>query len=168
MPQHRRWSRQRTESSARRIEWLDNVEDRLARHRSMLLALSISLATAHALMAVLYLIGRAAPAITPVGMPSWLKVLILSGDDGFWIVLHGSAALGLCVALWTGRLRALAAYWSQTVWAMWCLIILLWSLWTAPPVPLVAPLIVPVLAVPLGRVVAGAWTDEEIPTSSRG
>ncbi|OYO16645.1 hypothetical protein CGZ93_17955 [Enemella dayhoffiae] len=144
------------------------MEQALRRHLTILTVLTVALAAAHIALAGLYLIDRAAPAIVPVGMPDWLEVFILSGDDHFWIVLHATAALALIAALVVGVLRALAAFLSQTVWAAWCVVIFLWSLWTSPPVSLAAPVLLAILTVPLGRVVASTWTDEEMHCRRKG
>ncbi|NNG20487.1 hypothetical protein HJ590_13110 [Naumannella sp. ID2617S] len=147
---------------------LERLERTLRQHLTILTVLTLTLAAAHLALAGLYLIDRAAPAIDPVGMPDWLEVVILSGDDHFWIILHGLAAAALVGAVGAGHYRALAAFLSQTVWAAWCVVIFLWSLWTSPPVSLAAPVLLAILTVPLGRVVASTWTDEEMHCRRKG
>ena len=133
----------------------------LRRHPAALTSLTVALLLSHLIMVGLHLIDRAVPAADPAGAPDWVHAVVLSADDHFWVVLHGAAAAALIVTLAAARFRALAAFWSRTVWGAWCVLALLWSLWTSPPASLTAPLVILVLAVPMARAIAQAWTEKE-------
>ena len=138
----------------------------LSRHPFALVGLTGALAASHTLMAVLHVIGRAVPAIRPVGDGLWHTASLMA-DAPYWVGLHGLAAAGLIISMATHRLRSLAAFWSAFVWVIWCVLILIWSSRTTPPVSLTAPIIIFILAVPIARVIAAAWVVTETKTETK-
>lgn len=137
----------------------------LAKHPRALVALTAALAGSHGVMAGLHGIGRAVPAIRPVGDGLWHTASLMA-DAPYWVGLHGLAAAGLIISMATHRLRSLAAFWSAFVWVIWCVLILIWSARTTPPVSLTAPIVILILAVPIARVVAAAWVVMETKTET--
>lgn len=139
------------------------MTDKLARHRGSLASLTVVLAVAHAVMAILHLVRRAAPAILPDGLPAWLDSIVRGADNHFWIVAHLAAGAALATAGIARRIPlSLACYLSSTVWVSWCALTLIWSLHTYPPVSLAGPVMVAILTVPTSQIVASAWVEREM------
>lgn len=139
----------------------------LSRHPFALVALTGALAASHTLMAALHVIGRAVPPVQPIPR-SPLDAAAIMADGPLWVVMHGVAAAGIVATLTARRWRALAAFWSVSVWVIWCVLLLLWAARTDHVPVSLAPLVTLTLAVPVARVVAGAWTQTEARDETAG
>ena len=96
--------------------------------------LSLTIAAAHAALALLGIFGRLTYAI-----PSRYELLREIMSSQMWIYLHAAVALVIVVALLTHRRETTALGTSVGVWAVWSFLSLIWGLSTDPPVSLVGP-----------------------------
>ena len=98
--------------------------------------MTLAIATAHAALAILGIIGRLTYAI-----PSRYELLrdIMSND--LWIWLHAGVAIAIVATVLTHRREVVALGASTGIWAVWSFLSLLWGLSTNPPTALVGPVL---------------------------
>lgn len=127
---------------------------------AMLTALSAVVALCHGGLALLYVIGRAAPAIDP-RPPVGRMVPIVEG--WWWITVHLASGLALLVAAAMNHWRTgvWAGFASASAWASWAILVGIWSWYTVPPVSLTAPLLASGLAL-IGGLIGAAWSERDM------